>query len=33
MPVAWYPARWQDWCLPVDEKVETEPIFTNKVGK
>ena len=33
MPVAWYPARWQDWNWPVDEKVETEPAFTNKIGR
>ena len=20
MPVAWHPTRWQDWCMPEDEK-------------
>ena len=20
MPIAWYPSRWQEWCMPEDEK-------------
>ena len=24
MPVAWYPSRWWNWCVPEDEKRETE---------
>ena len=22
MPIAWYPSRWWDWCVPEDEKKE-----------
>ena len=28
MTIAWHPKRWWYWCLPEDEKKETEPIFT-----
>ena len=33
MPTTWHPTRWWDWYLPEDKKKETEPIFTDKVGK
>ena len=23
MPIAWYPSRWWDWCVPEDKKKET----------
>ena len=28
MPVAWHPNRWRNFCMPADEKKETEAIFT-----
>ena len=33
MHVAWHPTRWWDWRLPVKQKKEVEPFFTDKVGK
>ena len=27
MPSAWHPSRWWDWCVPEDEKKETENFF------
>ena len=27
MPIGWHPSRWWDWCLPNDEKQETEKLF------
>ena len=27
MPIAWHPSRRWDWCVPKDEKRETEKIF------
>ena len=27
MPIAWHPSRWWDWCVPKDEKKETENFF------
>ena len=24
MPIAWHSSRWWDWCVPEDEKKETE---------
>ena len=27
MSIAWHPSRWWDWCVPEDEKKETEKIF------
>ena len=27
MRVAWYPSRWLDWCVPEDEKRETEKFW------
>ena len=24
MPITWHPSRWWDWCVPEDEKKETE---------
>ena len=25
--IAWHPSRWWDWCVPVDEKMETEKLW------
>ena len=33
MFVAWHPTRWQNWCLPENEKKGIGPIFADKVGK
>ena len=27
LPIAWHPLRWWDWCVPEDEKKETEKLF------
>ena len=27
MPIAWHPSRWWDWCVPNDEKQETEKLW------
>ena len=27
LPIAWNPSRWWDWCVPDDEKKETEKLF------
>ena len=27
MPIAWHPPRWWDWCVPEDEKKETEKLW------
>ena len=27
MPIAWHPSRWWDWCVPGDEKKETEKLW------
>ena len=27
MPIAWHPLRWWDWCIPGDDKKETEKVF------
>ena len=27
MPITWHPSRWWDWCVPEDEKKETEKNF------
>ena len=27
MRVAWHPSRWWDWCVPEDEKKETEKLW------
>ena len=27
MPIAWHPSRLQHWCVPEDEKKETEKLF------
>ena len=27
MPIAWHPSRWWDWCVPKDQKKETEKLF------
>ena len=26
MPLAWHPSRYWDWCMPKDEKKETEKL-------
>ena len=26
-PIAWHPSRWWDWCMPEDEKQETEKLW------
>ena len=26
-PIAWHSSRWWGWCIPEDEKQETEKIF------
>ena len=37
MPAEWHPTRWQDWCMPKDEKKGIKAAFTDKnqhkVGK
>ena len=30
LPVAWHPSRWWNWCVPEDEKKETEELFNDK---
>ena len=27
LPIAWHQSRWWDWCVPEDEKKETEKLF------
>ena len=27
MPIAWYPSRWWDWCVPEDKRKETEILW------
>ena len=27
MPIPWHPSRWWDWCVPEDEKKETEKLW------
>ena len=27
MPIAWHPSRHWDWCMPEDEKKETEKLL------
>ena len=27
MRAAWHPSRWWDWCVPEDEKNETEKLW------
>ena len=27
IPIAWPPSRWWNWCIPEDEKKETEQFF------
>ena len=31
MPIAWNPSRWWDWCVPEDEKKETEKLWKEQV--
>ena len=28
LPIAWHPLRWWDWCVPEDEKRDTEALWT-----
>ena len=28
MRIAWHPSRWWNWCVPEDEKKETEKLWT-----
>ena len=27
IPIGWHPSRWWDWCVPEDEKKETEKLW------
>ena len=27
LPAVWHPSRWWDWCVPEDEKKETEKLW------
>ena len=27
LPIAWHPSRWQDWCMPEDEKQGIEKLW------
>ena len=27
MPIAWHPSSWWEWCVPQDEKQETEKLL------
>ena len=27
IPIAWHPSRWWDWCVPEDNKKETEKLW------
>ena len=27
LPITWHPSRWWDWCVPEDEKKETEKLW------
>ena len=27
LPIAWHPSRWGDWCVPNEEKKETEKLW------
>ena len=27
LPIVWHPSRWWDWCVPEDEKKETEKLW------
>ena len=27
LPIAWHPSKWWDWCVPEDEKRETEKMW------
>ena len=26
LPIAWHPSGWRDWCVPEDEKSDTEKL-------
>ena len=27
MPIVWHPSRWYDWCVPEEEKKDTEKLW------
>ena len=27
LPITWHPSRWWNWCIPDDDKKETEKLF------
>ena len=27
LPIAWYPSRWCDWCVPEEEKSDTTALW------
>ena len=27
MPIVWHPSRWWDWCVPENEKQETQKLW------
>ena len=27
LPIVWHPSKWWDWCIPEDEKKETEKLW------
>ena len=33
LPIARHPFRWLDWCIPENEKTETEKLFKDKGGE
>ena len=30
MPIAWHPSRWWDWCVPEEDKKETEKLWNDE---
>ena len=31
LPIAWYPSRYWDWCIPEDEKKNREIVFDHLI--
>ena len=31
MPIAWHSSRWRDWCVPKDEKKETDKLWKQQI--
>ena len=31
MPIVWHPLRWWDWCVPEDEKEQTEELWKQQI--